>query len=182
MEELKELSGGQDLGESGYTMADAPRPSKAKVEVKGAGETRLNGTYNVQFATKDRIEFTKQDDEQCQIFWSCWKDEWVMLIGDYKMGSTLYRNNYRPNWKADVCHGCPEDNWQKWFGKDGSPSIRLIPEGAEGVEVGEKGKAAELAGDNVTDVDAEAAAKPPSPSRAPLCISWLTLTSPLGLA
>lgn len=49
-----------------------------------------------------------------------------MLIGDYKMGSTLYRNNYRPNWKADECHGVPVDNWQKWFGKDGVPTVRLL--------------------------------------------------------
>jgi len=143
MAELNELvENGQELGESGYNIADAPRPLTAKVEVKDAGEIRLNGYYQVQFATKDRVEFTKVDDELCQIFWSSWQDEWRMLIGDYKMGSTLYRNNYRPNWKADPCHGCPESNWQKWFGKDGTPTVRLIPEPVEG-EAADEGSAPE---------------------------------------
>merc|ERR1711971_502584 len=126
---MKQLvNNGEDLGGRRNSKTNAPRPLTARVEVKGAGESRLNGIYRVQFATKDRVEFEKVDDDKCQIFWSSWQDEWRMLIGDYKMGSTLYRNKYRPNWKADDCHGCPVDNWQKWFGKDGDPTVRLIPE------------------------------------------------------
>jgi len=33
---------------------------------------------------------------------------------------------------ADVCHGVPVENWQKWFGKDGNPNVRLLPEPAQG--------------------------------------------------
>jgi len=128
------VTNGEDLGESGYSVADAPRPLTARVQVQGAGDARLNGLYQVQFATKDRVEFYKVNDEACQIFWSSWQDEWRMLIADYKMASTLYRNAYRPNWKADECNGCPENNWQKWFGKEGSPTIRLIPDPDEVVE------------------------------------------------
>lgn len=132
MEELRaQVASGEVAGEE-FNLADVPPPLVARCEVFGAGETRLNGTYQVQFATKDRVEFTKDNDETCQIFWSSWQDEWRMLIGDYKMGSTLYRNNYRPQWKADPCHGVPESNWQKWFGKDGDPSVRFLPDVGEG--------------------------------------------------
>jgi hypothetical protein len=129
MQELNDMvADGQSLGESGYSIADAPRPLTARMEVAGAGDSRLNGRYQVQFATKDRVEFVKVDDEHCQVCWSSWQDEWRMFIGDYKMGSVLYRHNYRPNWKADECHGVPVDNWQKWFGKDGVPTVCVLPE------------------------------------------------------
>jgi len=172
MEELKTLAAsGEDLGESGYNIADAPRPLTARVEVVGAAESRLNGIYQVVFAMKDRIEFVKVDDKQCQIFWSSWQDEWRMLIGDYKMGSTLYRNNYRPNWKADVCNGCPVDNWQKWFGKEGTPpTVRLLPEPEEALnrlsevaaELSEKDPTADAAGDSAAEAAADVAAESPS--------------------
>lgn len=167
MQELKELNNGQDLGEAGYSMADAPRPLTARVEVIGAAETRLNGIYQVQFATKDRIEFVKLDDDQCQIFWSSWQDEWRMLVGDFKMGSTLYRNNYRPNWKADLCHGCPVDNWQKWFGKYGSPTVRLIPQPVEGKETTSNDAAAETGANAAGEVSNDSVSeKPASPTSA----------------
>jgi hypothetical protein len=59
-----------------------------------------------------------------------------MLIGDYKMGSTLYRHKYRPNWKADDCHGVPTSNWQKWFGKDGVPTVKLLPDAVDRSDTG----------------------------------------------
>jgi hypothetical protein len=162
-EEMRQMMA-TDLGEAGYNPADAPRPLTARVEVNGAGDSRLDGIYQVQFATKDRIEFTKVNDEQCQIFWSSYQDEWRMMIGDYKMGSTLYRNNYRPNWKADVCHGCPVEKWQKWFGKDGVPTIRLIPEPTEGDPAESR---VETVGDESgEDVEGTTAETPTSPSGA----------------
>lgn len=159
--------------ESGSAAAEAPRPLTAKVEVMGAAEERLNGTYQVHFACKDRVEFAKIGDEQCQICWSSWQDEWRMLIGDYKMGSTLYRNNYRPNWKADECHGVPVENWQKWFGKDPLPCVIHLFEqksdaaGADAVEGDATAATAE--GEAVRyqiteECDDEAAETPASPS------------------
>lgn len=139
MAELNEMcTEGGELGESGYSMADAPRPLTARMEVAGAGEARLNGIYLVVFASKDRIEFTKVDDEQCQVFWTSWQDEWRMLMGDYKMGSVMYRHKYRPNWKADECHGVPLVDWQKWFGKDGVPTVRLLSELGSEEELAER--------------------------------------------
>jgi len=143
MEELNSMCAeGGELGDSGYNMANAPRPLTARMEVAGAGETRLNGVYQVQFASKDRIEFTKVDDEPCQVFWTSWQDEWRMLMGDHKMGSVMYRHKYRPNWKADECHGVPLADWQKWFGKDGVPTVRLLPDLGSEEELAERAEAA----------------------------------------
>eukprot|EP00928_Gymnodinium_smaydae_P011863 TRINITY_DN1433_c0_g2_i1.p1 TRINITY_DN1433_c0_g2~~TRINITY_DN1433_c0_g2_i1.p1 ORF type:complete len:937 (-),score=287.72 TRINITY_DN1433_c0_g2_i1:88-2898(-) len=108
-------------------MADAFPRLTARFEVMGAGEERLNGVYLVSFLSKDRVEFEKVDDDQCQVFWCQYHNEWRMLIGDYKLGSTLYRHSYKPNLKADECHGVPEDGWQKWFGKDPEPLVCKLP-------------------------------------------------------
>jgi len=152
--ELNEMiTNGDDMGDSGYSIANAPRPLTARVEVVGASEDRLNGIYQVRHASSDRIEFTKADDELCMIFWSSWQDEWRMLIADYKMGNTMYRHNYRPNWKADECHGVPGSDWQKWFGSDSPPTVRLLP-------VLRDGEAAETNAATATATVAEVASKP----------------------
>eukprot|EP00929_Paragymnodinium_shiwhaense_P112718 TRINITY_DN80988_c0_g1_i1.p1 TRINITY_DN80988_c0_g1~~TRINITY_DN80988_c0_g1_i1.p1 ORF type:complete len:918 (+),score=272.69 TRINITY_DN80988_c0_g1_i1:102-2756(+) len=125
---------------AGMDSADAaaleylPKVSMARIEVMGAGEERCNGLYMVSFISRDRVEFEKVDDEACQVFWCEHHNEWRILIGDYKMGNVLYRNAYRPNLKADECHGAPEMEWQVWFGKGPEPIVMRLPfyEGAEG--------------------------------------------------
>jgi len=104
----------------------AAPPSGAKVEVRCAGEDRLNGIYRACFIASDRVEFEKEDDEVCQLTWSDWTREWRIFIGDFKMGSTLYRHSYRPNLKVEDCHGVPQEGWQKWFGKEPAPLVRRM--------------------------------------------------------
>lgn len=122
IEELKAQFGEDTVGDD-VPASQAQPPLTARVEVRGAAEERLNGSYLVRCAYKDRVEFEKEGDRQCQIFWSEWHDEWRMLIGDFKLGSTLYRHKYRPNWKADEHHGVPKEGWQKWFGRDPAPTV-----------------------------------------------------------
>lgn len=106
----------------------------ARVGVSGAGEDRLNGAYRAVFLTPDRVDFEKVGDRSCQICWSEYHGEWRMLIGDFKLGSTLYRHKYRPNLRADSCHGVPEDGWQKWFGREPVPVLRHMAEDEEDEE------------------------------------------------
>lgn len=101
-------------------------PLTAHVEVRGAGEGRVNGTYKVNLAYKDQIEFRKLGDDNCQLYWSQWNDEWRIVAGDYKMGYTLYRHVYRPKWKVDESFGVPEGEWQKWFGKEPVPLVKRL--------------------------------------------------------
>jgi len=108
-------------------LSNAMPLSMAKIEVMGAGEERLNGIYTATFLARDRVEFSKEDDDQCQVYWCDYYAEWRMLIADYKMASTLYRHGYKPNLKADECHGVPEQGWQKWFGKVPEPLIMQLP-------------------------------------------------------
>jgi len=117
----------QEIENGEIPLANIPPPLIARVEIRGAGESRLNGAYHASFASKDRVEFSKEDDDTCQIYWSEWHDEWRMLVGDYKLGSTLYRHRYRPNIKADECLGVPKEGWQEWFGKAPAPTIRFLP-------------------------------------------------------
>lgn len=128
-EALAELKAdlGEDAVDDGSDLWQ-PQELKSRVRVEGAGEARVNGTYKAVFACSDRVEFEKVGDKSCQIFWSEWHDEWRMQIGDYKMGSTLYRHRYRPNLKVDACHGLPVQEWQKWFGKEPEPSMRILQE------------------------------------------------------
>ncbi|CAE8693110.1 unnamed protein product [Polarella glacialis] len=99
-----------------------------RIAVEGAGHHRLNGTYRAAFACKDRVEFEKVGDRQCQIFWSEWHDEWRILMADFKLGSTLYRHRHKPNVKFDQCHGVPREDWQKWFGQEPIPTVRYLAE------------------------------------------------------
>jgi hypothetical protein len=142
-EALAELSGGlslEDHEDQVQALRDAFPVSVARLEVMGAGEERLNGVYSASFLSKDRVEFEKDGDEQCQVFWCDYHSEWRMLIGDYKLGSALYRHGYKPNLKFDECHGVPEDGWTKWFGKDPLPLVLRLPPsvGEDDVEVAEK--------------------------------------------
>lgn len=104
------------------------RPLIARVQVQGAGEDRLNGVYKIGLAMKDRVEYQKLGDSQCQILWAEYQDEWRLFIADFKLGSTLYRHKYRPNVIADECHGVPLDGWTKWFGTGPVPTIRYLAE------------------------------------------------------
>jgi len=107
-----------------------PIALKARVRVSGAGEKRLNGKYHVEYATKERVEFHKeeQDSRGCQLTWSGQHGEWRLLIGDYKLGSTLYRHTHRPNVQVDEHLGVPKDGWQQWFGKSPCPTIEYLEE------------------------------------------------------
>jgi len=125
-EALAELQLGEDSNAEGTVSSYRPI-HMARLEVMGAGEERLNGVYTASFLTKDHVEFEKDSDPQCQIFWCDYHKEWRMLIGDFKLGSVLYRHSYKPNLKADECHGAPEMNWQKWFGKGPEPLILHLP-------------------------------------------------------
>jgi len=103
-------------------------PLTARVNIQGAGEKRLNGTYLVKTVYKERVEFEKLGDAKCHLSWAEYQDEWRMVIGDYKLSNTLYRHKQKPNVKVDKCHGVPEQGWQPWFGKDPSPTVRLLDE------------------------------------------------------
>jgi len=118
---------GEAEDEGSMSVINAPIPLTARMEVSGAAEVRLNGVYNVQFATRDCVEFHKDGDIKCQVSWNEYNEEWRMLIRDYKLGSTLYRHKYHPNVRIDECHGVPKDSWQVWFGKAPAPSIRYVP-------------------------------------------------------
>jgi hypothetical protein len=158
--------------EEGFSMpGDVVPLRKAKVEVNGAGEHRLNGIYEARFATKDRVEYSRVGDEQCQVYWTEYQDEWRMLIGDFKMGNTLYRHKYRPNLKADECHGIPVEGWQKWFGNGPVPTIRYLTE--EQAEQAKEGEAPfpdsgpvneDAVGNSQGETGAGAEAQPSSPS------------------
>mmetsp|Transcript_42638 Transcript_42638/g.110201 ORF Transcript_42638/g.110201 Transcript_42638/m.110201 type:complete len:815 (-) Transcript_42638:102-2546(-) len=105
-----------------------PEPPTARCKVVGCSEARLNGTYYAKFVSKDSVEFEKVGDSACQIYWSERHDEWRTHIGDYKMGSTLFRHKYRPNLKVDECLGVPKTGWQAWFGKGTEPVIVHLPD------------------------------------------------------
>eukprot|EP00927_Polykrikos_kofoidii_P061234 TRINITY_DN56098_c0_g1_i1.p1 TRINITY_DN56098_c0_g1~~TRINITY_DN56098_c0_g1_i1.p1 ORF type:complete len:926 (+),score=240.92 TRINITY_DN56098_c0_g1_i1:85-2862(+) len=124
MAELIAESG--DIGTVEQIAASLPN-LVARIEVMGAGEERLNGIYTASHLARDRVEFEKDDDPLCQVSWSDWQSEWQMTIGDYKLGSNLYRHTHKPNLKADECHGVPEQGWAKWFGKDPEPLVLHLP-------------------------------------------------------
>mmetsp|Transcript_83173 Transcript_83173/g.269275 ORF Transcript_83173/g.269275 Transcript_83173/m.269275 type:complete len:840 (+) Transcript_83173:85-2604(+) len=117
---------GEDGSHDGLALANMPTPLVARVRVVGAGEQRLNGDYRVAFASKERAEFLKEDDDVCQIVWTEYQNEWRMLIGDYKLGNALYRHKYRPNTKADDRLGTPKKGWQAWFGKTPLPRVEFL--------------------------------------------------------
>jgi len=143
------LASGED-STNAAALTYLPKVSLARLEVMGAGEERLNGVYTACFLTKDRIEFEKVGDEACQVFWCHYHNEWRMLIGDYKMGNTLYRHPYKPNLKADECHGVPEMEWQLWFGKSPEPLVMHLPPASD------EGDEEEVAGEEPVAVNEEA--------------------------
>lgn len=113
-------------GNDSVSYADIQRPLVARVRVVGAGEDRLDGDYRVAYVAKERVEFFKEDDESCQIMWTEYHNEWRMIVGDFKLGSTLYRHKYRPNIKADERLGVPREGWQPWFGKSPAPRLEYL--------------------------------------------------------
>mmetsp|Transcript_87016 Transcript_87016/g.186449 ORF Transcript_87016/g.186449 Transcript_87016/m.186449 type:complete len:851 (+) Transcript_87016:51-2603(+) len=137
----------------------------ARAEVTGAGEERLNGMYMATFASQDRIEFEKEGDPQCQIFWSQWHDEWRMVIGDFKLGSVLYRHKYRPNRKVDECLGVPTEGWQKWFGSYPEPHLRRLEKADPDAEAPIDAEAAPAASEEAAP--AAEGETPAAPAKAP---------------
>lgn len=131
LSEIAELT--KAVGEDGQAcpLPEAPPPLRARVEVRGAGERRLNGAYHAEFAAKDRVEFRKEGDSQCGIVWTEYHNEWRMSIGDFKMGNTLYRHRHRPNIRAEENLGCPLEGWQEWFGRGPCPTLRALTEEEE---------------------------------------------------
>lgn len=163
----------QEDGYEGVPLAELPPPLTARVVVYGAREERLNGEYHASFAAKDRVEFQKEDDPVCQIFWTQYHDEWRMLIGDYKLGSTLYRHKYRPNLKVDADLGIPLTGWQKWFGKEPCPRVRpagdVPPKGLDsGAGDAERAEAEGVAGGEA-EVTPAGAAGGQGPERLEIC-------------